>query len=518
MKEVVVLGGGASGWFSALLVKEAVPNCNVTVIESEQIGILGAGEGATPLVMGIFNYLGISITDLVRHTGATIKNGIKFTNWTGDGSSFYHNFGQNDLNISSNLYTDFDKNFNQNNIYHHLSAINNIDHKDYDYTCLINEEQKVPYIPKELWDDSIDPIYNFHEVATISMHFDARKLADYLKKIAFERGIYRIEGKVVSVNDHKNGNIKSLVLDNGKTVRGDLFFDCSGFARLLIGKHYNAEWHSLEKKLTTKAALPFFLPMEDRENVPTVTETITMKYGWMWKIPLQHRWGSGYVFDSDYINYDEAKQEIEEKLGFEVFPPTKFAFNPGHYKTPWVKNCIAIGLASGFLEPLEATALWTSSYFMQILLGDPSQLFTNDQGPKDEFNNRFYVWSEEISDFLYLHYYGGRKDTPFWQHYHKEENIPEEIKKRFERWKHSLPSVAEYTYATGDRGFSLQNWYEVTRGHGQLDIDKIKQSIKENEWEIYNNEFLHKKAAQKRYAEHSMKHGEMLKLLGGFND
>jgi tryptophan halogenase len=117
MKEVVVLGGGASGWFSALMVKEAVPNCNVTVIESEKIGILGAGEGATPLVMGIFNYLGISITDLVRHTGATMKSGIKFANWTGDGSYFYHNFGQNDLNISSNLYADFDKNFNQNNLY-----------------------------------------------------------------------------------------------------------------------------------------------------------------------------------------------------------------------------------------------------------------------------------------------------------------------------------------------------------------------------------------------------------------
>jgi hypothetical protein len=143
---------------------------------------------------------------------------------------------------------------------------------------------------------------------------------------------------------------------------------------------------------------------------------------------------------------------------------------------------------------------------------------SSDLGPKDEFNNRFYVWSEEISDFLYFHYYGGRKDTPFWQYYHKEENIPQEIKNRFARWKHSLPSVAEYTYSTGDRGFSLQNWYEVARGHGQLDLNKIKQSVKENEWEIYNNEFFHKRAAQKRYAEYSIKHGEMLKLLGGFND
>jgi tryptophan halogenase len=517
MKNIVIVGGGTAGWITALMLKRKDPGINVTLIESEEIGILGAGEGTTPIFVETMDWLGISLSEFIEKTGCTFKNGIKFTNWTPEGNYYYHNFGSSVPIISPNTKNSFNQTFNQNSLYYSMTAYNTIKNEESDYSSMINENNKVPFVyigDKEMH----NPIYNYDQLAYFSIHFDARKVANFLKEKALDRGIKRIEGRVVDINENKDGNISSLILENSLKVNTDFVFDCSGLSKMFIGKHFNSEWKDLSSKLTTNAAIPFFLPKEKSENLPPYTESIAMKYGWVWKIPLQHRYGCGYVYNSNLVSYDNAKKELDEYLGFSVESPRSFNFNAGYYKTPWVKNCISIGLSSGFLEPLEATSIWTSIYFLHILLSDMSQLFDNSQNTLDYYNSRFCRWFEETADFIFLHYMGKRDDTDFWKHYNDKNNIPESIKEIFERWEFSIPTFNEFGSITDDRGFGLPNWFEVSYGLGLINIDKIKKAFEYNDWEKMNPWFDEIKFNQKALSDISMNHGELIKSLGGYKD
>jgi tryptophan halogenase len=515
MKEIVVVGGGTAGWLTALMVQRKMPNFNISLIESEEIGILGAGEGTTPTFVEALDWLGIPLSELMEKTGSTFKNGIKFTNWTPEGNYYYHNFGSQLPIISPNIKNSFNQTFNQNSLYYSMTTYHKVKNTESDYSSMINEKNSVPFIYLE--DKNMDnPIYNYDQLAYFSIHFDARKVANFLKEKGIERGIKKIEGKVVKINEDKNKNISSVVLENSLEIKTDFIFDCSGFYKLFIGKHFNSEWKDLSDKLTTNAAIPFFLPAETIENVPPYTESIAMKYGWVWKIPLQDRYGCGYVYNSNLISYDEAKKELDEYLGFCVDSPRSFSFSAGYYKTPWTNNCISVGLSSGFLEPLEATSIWTSIYFLQILLSDCSQLFNNSKINRDYYNSRFSEWFEQTADFIFLHYMGKRNDTVFWEHYNN--NIPQSIKEVFSRWESAIPTFNEFGSITDDRGFALPNWFEVSYGLGLINEKNIKLAFEYNGWDSFNSWFNTVKNNQKNISDVSMNHGKMIKALGGYKD
>ena len=515
MKKILVVGGGTAGWLTALMVKRKMPNFIVSLVESEEIGILGAGEGTTPSFVSIMDWLDISLKELVENTGCTLKTGIKFTNWTPSNDYYYHNFGSNMPEISPNLQNTFNETFNQNSLYYLMTAYHKINKKESDYSSMINERNKAPYLYVE--DKKQDnPLLNYQQLAYYAVHFDARKLANFLKQKGIERGIERIEGKVVTINTDNNNNISNVILENSLKIETDFVFDCSGLGRIIIGKHYNAEWKDLSNKLTTNAAIPFFLPKAEENNLPSYTESIAMKYGWIWKIPLQHRYGCGYVYNSKLVSYDDAKKELEEYLGFSVESPKSFSFTPGYYKNTWIKNCVAVGLSSGFLEPLEATSIWTSLYFLQILLSDVSQLFNDSEKSREYYNSRFCDWWEQTADFIFLHYMGKRDDTDFWKHYN--ENVPNSIKEIFIRWESSVPTFNEFGSITNDRGFSLQNWFDVCYGLNLLNFDRIDDAFEQNEWSKYSDLFNHIKNNQKIFAEVSVNHEKMLKDLGGYKE
>jgi tryptophan halogenase len=347
MKKVVIIGGGTAGWLTALSVKKFWENSDVTVIESSKIGILGAGEGSTSNFGKMLMMLDIEQRDFFKKTGATVKKGLELINWTTQNETIYH--------------------------------------------IMIGEDvlSKTGY----------------------AFHFDAKMTAEYLKTIALERGINHIDGTVKDVNTI-DGNVTSVVLENSESIDLDFLFDCSGFARVMLGKIYNENWINYSKYLLLNKAFGFFLPQtnEYKFEEKTTTELTSMNCGWMWKVPLQHRWGCGYVFNDNYITVEDAKKEIEDHLGTEIKIQKVFDFNPGSFERSWVNNCVAIGLSYNFLEPLEATSLMLVVMQLKRLID-----INFDETKRDNFNK----WCQEVTEqnmlFVRYHYLCERNDTPFWK-------------------------------------------------------------------------------------------------------
>ena len=250
-----------------------------------------------------------------------------------------------------------------------------------------------------------------------------------------------------------------LTLDTQKVIPLDFVFDCTGFYRLLIGKHYNSKWKTYTDVLPVKAAVPFFLEPNFDEELPTYTDSIAMKYGWMWQIPLQHRTGCGYVYDSDLISEEEAIQEIEEYLGFEPLYPRKnkggFKFEAGCYETPWVKNCIALGLSAGFIEPLEATSIMVTIGCLQDIFSNVQNIQDKNSPFREVYNTLVEKKNDEIRDFLYFHYMTGRTDTDFWKKF-TFENAPKSLQHKITMVLGSVPRRIESWEI-----FGFDSWFDV---------------------------------------------------------
>jgi tryptophan 7-halogenase len=415
---IVVVGGGTVGWLTALYVKKIYKDYNVTLIESEEYGILGAGEGSTPALVDFLNFLEIPYTDLIKNCNATIKNGIKFTNWS-ENNSYFHPFfsnsaASNDYNFNLNILLENDIGFS-----HYCASLKNHNLKDYCFTEKLSNENRVPFIKNNLMGMP-------DKISEISIHFDAKLLANHLKLIGEKRGIIRKKGIVNEIFNDLDGYINKIKIKK-EEIDCDFIFDCSGFKKLIIGNYYKSSWKSHSDYLPAKKAIPFFLKMD--KEIPPYTEAIAMDFGWMWKIPLQNRYGCGYVFDSDYISDDAAIKEIESFLGFEPEYPRKeaFSFSAGCFEDIWIKNCLSVGLSSGFLEPLEATSIMQSIYVLHRFIKDKQNLYTKNNFIKKRFNNIYLKETEEIVNFLYLHYITNKNNTNFWKDFIKQNKMPEEI-------------------------------------------------------------------------------------------
>jgi len=354
MYKIVVVGGGTAGWLTALSMNKFMPYSEVTVVASSELGILGAGEGTTPHFMDLLKELDISEDDLYEHASATIKKGIDFDNWNGDGKKYYHPF----------------------------------------------------------WHDQY------------ALHFDANKLAKYLQTVGLSRGVKLVDDIVDGINEDSNGNIKSLSLRSGDVVETDFVMDCSGLRRLIIGNHYKSEWNSYTKHLPAKRAMPFFIE-HDGKNIQEYTSAIAMKAGWVWRIPVQGRYGCGYVFDSNFITDEQAKAEVEEMLGHSITVPRYFDFEAGSFDKTWIKNCVAIGLSAGFTEPMEATSIWIQVMTLQHLKLHMKRYIRDGELVVDEFNNIVKNLNNDLMIFIHLHYLTKRTDSEFWSTFKTRNETPD---------------------------------------------------------------------------------------------
>jgi tryptophan halogenase len=398
IKKVVILGGGTAGWMSAAMIKKLIGSAvEIELIESEQIGTVGVGEATIPPIKLFNSVLGIDEAEFLRETKATIKLAIKFENWKTEGESYYHTFGAAGRSLAFCQFHHLLKRANQ------LEDDKNLWQYDLNFLCA--EAGKFAKI------NSKDPIYDTPH----AYHFDAGLYANFLRKFSEKMGVKRTEGMVEKVTQcNETGNIQSLELKDSSTVSGDLFIDCSGFKGLLIQEQLKTGYDDWSHWLRCDRAIA--VPSERLEKTLPYTRSIAHAGGWQWRIPLQHRNGNGLVYSSSSYTDEEAKTLLMSNLDSKPLgEPKLFRFTTGRRRKQWNKNVVAIGLSSGFLEPLESTSI----HLIQSAIIRLVHLFPHegiDNSLINEYNKQSKLEFEQIRDFLILHYHvNQRTDSQFWQ-------------------------------------------------------------------------------------------------------
>lgn len=506
MSNIVIIGGGAAGWMTSIYAKHLYPESKVTVVASEEIGILGAGESTTPMLIDFLDIVKIPFYEMIQNCGATIKVAAKFSNWDKEGGYYYNSFSaEKEISIADlNSFIDPVKQYHSRAMVYSIGKNNR--QSEFDFNTKLAENERFPFSN------------NYERLANFSLNFDARMAAEYFKRIAVEdRGVIYINDEVYSFEEDDSGNIAKINCKNNK-LEADFIFDCSGFKRLIIGNHYKTEWKSYSENLPTDKAFPFFLSHDQvGKGVVPYTNAIAMKYGWMWVTPLQHRYGCGYVFDSSYITVEEAKKEVEEYFGFEVNPPKPglfFEFNPGMYKSVWVKNSIAMGLSAGFIEPMEATAILSNLHSLKRLPKKLYDLLNYSDSNKEIFNANYRRDQEEILSFIYVHYLTNRVDTDFWKNFKHNNKTPDFLKPILDKSKHS---ILEYKDFDNTNIFAMENYLFVMQGNGILNTDPYLKEYAHSYSEAENKNYEMFKIKQNLALQTSTTWEEVLKMIENIN-
>jgi len=398
IKNILIVGGGTSGLISALILKNRFPKLKIDVVKSDNIGIIGVGEGTTEHWKEFIDFCGITIDELIKETDATFKYGVMFEDWKKE--RYFHNVTGEILNIKYGQYLGG----------YAYSIINNL--KPEEYTnghCFKNK------------------IIN--NVFPNQFHFNTLKLNTFLLKKCKEININIITDEISKINT--NGEKIINLESKNKKYKYDFYIDCTGFKRLLISK-LGCRWISYKEYLPMNEAIAF--PTKDTEECFPYTLSKAMNFGWMWRIPTYGRWGNGYVFNNKYINAEQAKKECEKYLGYKVEIAKNIKFEAGALEKAWLGNCVAIGLCSSFIEPLEATSIGTSIQQSFLLM---HLLINNNQSDIDLYNERFKSIVENIRDFVLLHYMVNKKNSVFWKNLKLK--IPESLNKNLKKWEKRIP-------------------------------------------------------------------------------
>jgi len=443
---VVIVGGGTAGWMSAAaLVGIAKPGlCEVRLIESDEIGTVGVGEATLPQMRAFNDAVGIIEADMMRRTNATFKLGIEFVGWGFEGSSYLHPFGAYGTSLGG---VEFHHQWLRAAQHGRAGGI-----EDYSFAVAAARRNRFDF-PDE------DPAI-LASTFDYAYHFDAALYAQYLRAFCERRGVQRIEGRIVDVAlDPQRGDVASLRLASGEEVGGDFFIDCSGFRALLIGEALGSGWEDWSKWLPCDRALA--VPSARLDEIPPYTRATAREAGWQWRIPLQHRTGNGHIFASAFTGEDRAADVLMQNLGGEALgEPRLIRFAAGRRTASWTRNCLAVGLASGFLEPLESTSIYlVQSAIMAFLRLLPGR--DVDPALAAEFNRVMDVEYERIRDFLILHYHANRRsDGELWRHC-REMDVPDSLQAKIAAFGHR-GHVQHYK----DGLFSPPSWLSVFLGQG----------------------------------------------------
>ncbi|HEV8406887.1 MAG TPA: tryptophan halogenase family protein [Sphingomicrobium sp.] len=399
---VIIVGGGTAGWMTAAaLMKLLKGRCSVHLVESEAIGIVGVGEATLPHIRGFNERLGINEAKFMAATRATFKLGIEFRDWGRAGDSYIHPFGTFGSGKSTIPF------------HHYWSRLRDMSETAAEigeYSMAVTMAYMNRFARPDPDPDRIDSTFNY------AYQFDATLFAPYLRAIAEQLGAKRTEGRIVDVElDGESGDVRRVRLETGDALEGDLFVDCSGFVSLIIGRALAEPFEDWSQWLPCDRAVA--MPCRTRTALTPYTSAIAMPAGWRWRIPLQHRTGNGYVYSSAFTSDDEARSLLVEAVeGEPIAEPRVLKFKAGRRSRSWVGNCVAVGLSSGFLEPLESTSI----YLIQAAISTLVELFPERRiSPldRDEFNRLIDLEYDRIRDFLILHYHATqRSDSAFWDH------------------------------------------------------------------------------------------------------
>lgn len=427
--DIVIVGGGTAGWMSASYLKKSFPDKNITVIESLGVKRIGVGEATLPNLQSAFwDYLGIPEAQWMRRVNATFKMGIKFVDWTENPAHnkedyYYHFFGvlPNCNNVPLSQYWAYNKLVEGTN-------------KRYDYACY-----KEPYIADALR----SPVRSDgQKVSSYAWHFDANLVAEYLKEISLGWGVNLIAEHVETATRDERGFISEVLTREGSKVSGDFFIDCTGFRSEVIGKILDEPFINKGDNLLCNSAVATQLPADNAaDGLAPYTVAAAHSAGWSWKIPLLGRNGAGYVYSGDFLSVDEAIHEFSSHLNIDPDKHqwNKIKFRVGRRERSWVNNCVAIGLSSNFLEPLESTALYlTYGALHQLVRFFPDK--NCDQKLRDSFNNELNYSYDDCLDFVQMHYIStNRTDTAFWKANQNDLKVSESLLEKLEQYKSGSP-------------------------------------------------------------------------------
>ncbi len=490
LKRIVIVGGGAAGWMTAAALARVLKphDVSLTLVESEEIGIIGVGEATIPDMLQFNLFLGVVEAALMRATEATFKLGIEFVDWSGPGSRYFHPFGFHGVDIDG---LDFHQYWLHCRAHGHAHWIG-----EYCLTEIVAKQNRfgfpdtrVPGAPASY--------------LRYAYHFDAKLYAQYLRSYAQARGLMRVEGKVGEVlRAPESGDITGLRLEDGRIVEGDFFFDCTGFRALLLGQALGVEWIDWRHWLPCDRALA----VACRHNGPLLpyTRATAKSAGWQWRIPTQRRTGNGHIYCSEFMSEDEATAVLLAGLdGEPIGSPRLIRFATGHRRVFWEKNCVAIGLSAGFLEPLESTSLYLIRQGVSRFIA----LFPDASLPnvlRDEYNRWMRKDFEQVRDLLVFHYFANGRDEPFWRHC-RSMTLPESLQRRLALFAEG----GRFLRYEGEL-FPNASWVAVMLGQNVMPrtIDPLVSALPVGEVE---HKLMLLRQAMQRYASALPRHEDVLK-------
>ncbi|NNE58316.1 MAG: tryptophan 7-halogenase [Hellea sp.] len=439
IKRYVIAGGGTAGWMAAaMLAKIMGEEIDLTLIESDAIGTIGVGEATIPPLLRFNRFLGVNEAEFMRETRATFKLGINFENWKNIGEDYFHSFGSAGKDHWTSGFQHFWLSGQKRGI---ASG-----YEDYCLEVVSAFQNKFAQLP----DNGLNYAY----------HLDSSAYAKFLRKIAEENGAVRKEGLIEDVKlRNDSGHITSLKLNSGETIEGDFFFDCTGFRSILMGKALDIGYDDWSDLLPCDSAIA--VQTKSVIPAPPYTRAIAHDAGWQWRIPLQHRTGNGLIYCSQYLDKDAALQRFLGNIeGEMITEPNFIRFKTGARQKQWEKNCVTLGLSSGFMEPLESTSihLIQRSVMRFIRMMPTAEICLNDVA---EFNEQTFEDMDKIRDFLIMHYYvTDRRDSEFWK-YCASMDVPEAVRQKID-----LFTETARVFRKNDELFAENSWIQCMMGQG----------------------------------------------------
>jgi tryptophan halogenase len=435
-----VVGSGTAGLITSIVLRQSFPNAEITNISSSKIGIVGVGEGSTEHWKMFMERCDIGVDELIKNTGATHKYGIRFENWTDKIPDYFHSVSGAEEIEAWGLIGEY------------LSFIEN-------EKMLTTQTGSIGLVQDKIIKEHLHNNTNQY-------HFDTFMLNDFLTGICFKRMIKFVDDEIGSLNLDTNGNIESATLVSGMTLAADMWIDATGFKRELMGMLDNKSWKSFSDELIVDSAIAFPTEADPNGKIRPYTRARAASSGWMWEIPTQSRRGNGYVYSSTHLSDDQAIEEARKISGYNIEPARSFRFDPGYYSEQWKANCVCVGLASSFVEPLEATSIGSTIIQAMHIAQYSSSFVPGANKLVASYNNKMESMMLNIRDMIRLHYMSDRTDTDFWKDT-ASAPVSDSLQSIIDLWSEKAPGHLDIPYSN-NLMFLTRHFVHVAQGQGLI--------------------------------------------------
>jgi tryptophan halogenase len=466
-----VVGSGTAGLITSIVLRQSFPNAEITNISSSKIGIVGVGEGSTEHWKMFMERCNIGVDELIKNTGATHKYGIRFENWTNKIPDYFHSVSGTEEIDAWGIIGEY------------LSFIEN-------EKLLTTQTGSIGLVQDKIIKE------NLHN-NTNQYHFDTFLLNDFLIGVCFKRMIRFVDDEVGSLELDVNGNIEAATLISGMKLSADIWIDATGFKRELMGRLDNKSWKSFSNELIVDSAIAF--PTEPNPNgkIKPYTRAIAASSGWMWEIPTQSRRGNGYVYSSAHLSDEQAIEEARKISGYDFEPARSFRFDPGYYSEQWKGNCICVGLASSFVEPLEATSIGSTIIQAMHIAQYCSSFVPGSTKLVAGYNKKMESMMLNIRDMIRLHYMSDRTDSQFWRDT-ATAPVSDSLQEIIDLWSEKAPGHMDIPYSS-NLMFLTRHFVHVAQGQGL--VNNVPSSLAMNRFNIRS--IVEKKSDNARTARYS---------------